>query len=101
MIEDKAVCSKPSTTYSRPAGVDKKIPTSVGVHYLYKSGKLEGGRRRATDPIWSLKVFGIEKAVSEPNEPVLYYSSDGPKRWFVREDLLVVPPGTELPRANV
>ena len=30
-------------------------------------------------------------------EPVLYYLKDGPKRGFVREELMIVPPGTELP----
>ena len=31
------------------------------------------------------------------DEPVLYCLQDGPKRGFVREELLVVPPTTELP----
>ena len=35
------------------------------------------------------------------NEPVLYYLHDGPKRGFVREELLVVPPDTVFPPANV
>ncbi|RMX48680.1 hypothetical protein pdam_00014318 [Pocillopora damicornis] len=29
-------------------------------------------------------------------EPVLYYLKDGPKRGFVREELQIGPPGTEL-----
>lgn len=71
----------------------------MGVCYLYQPGKLEGGRRRATDPIWSLKVFSIEKALSKSNAPVLYYLVDGPKCGIVREELLFVPPDTELPAA--
>ena len=39
-------------------------------------GKLEGGSRRATDPIWSLRVFNIEKVVTKPEEPILYYLYD-------------------------
>ena len=31
--------------------------------------------------------------------PVLYYLKDGPGRGFVREELMVVPRGTELPPA--
>ncbi|PFX12993.1 hypothetical protein AWC38_SpisGene22967 [Stylophora pistillata] len=58
---------------------------------------LEGGQRRATDPIWSLKVFNIEKALVNEKEPVLYYLKDGPKRGFFREELQIVPPKTELP----
>ena len=73
-IKDKTVPSKPSTPYSRPVGVnEKKLPPSVGVRYLYQPGELEGGRRHVTDPSWSLKVFSIEKAITKPNEPALYY----------------------------
>ena len=59
--------------------------------------ELEGGRRRATDPIWSLNVYEIEKIMIKPDAPVFYFLFDGPKRWFVREELLVVPPNIELP----
>ena len=97
-IKEKAVAAKPSTTYSRPVGErEKKLPSLVNVRYLYQPGELEGGVKRATDPIWSLKVHSIERSVSKPNEPVLYYLRDGPKRGFVREELLVVPPNTQLP----
>ena len=97
-IKEKAVAAKPSTTYSRPVGKrEKKLPSLVNVRYLYQPAELEGGVKRATDPIWSLKVHSIERYVTKPNEPVLYYLRDGPKRGFVREELLVVPPNTQLP----
>ena len=97
-IKEKAVAAKPSTTYSRPVGErEKKLPSLVNVRYLYQPGELEGGVKIATDPIWSLKVHSIERSVTKPNEPVLYYLRDGPKRSFVREELLVVPPNTQLP----
>ena len=88
-IKEKSVVAKPSTPYSRPVGVnEKKLPPLINVRYLYQPGELEGGStRRATDPIWSLKVYQ-----AKPNEPVVYYLSAGPKRGFVREELLVVPP---------
>ena len=38
----------------------------------------------ATDPIWSLKVYTIQKVVTKPDEPVVYYLFDGPKQGFVR-----------------
>ena len=44
------------------------------------AAKLEGGGRRATDPIWSLKVYKIQKVVTKPETPVVYYLLDGPKR---------------------
>jgi len=102
-IKEKAVYSKPSTPYLRPVGKNKKrkkLPILVNVRYLYQMGELEGGSKRATDPIWSLKVYNIEKSVTKPDEPVLYYLQDGPKRGSVREELLIVPPTTQLPPAN-
>ena len=97
-IKEKAVASQPSTKYLRPVGEsEKKLPSLVNVRYLYQPGELEGGVKRATDPIWSLKVYNIERSFTKPNQPVLYYLHDGPKRGFVREELLVVPPNTQLP----
>ena len=99
-IKEKSVSSKPSTKYNRPVGKnEKKLPPLVNVRYLYQPGELEGGTKRATDPIWSLKVYQIVENRTKPNEPVVYYLSDGPKRGFVREELLVVPPNTQLPPA--
>ena len=101
-IKDKAVYSKPSTPYSRPVGESEKIlPSFVQVRYLYQPGELEGGSKRATGPIWSLKVFNIERSFIKPHQPVLYYLRDGPKRGFVREELLVVPPNITLPLADL
>ena len=97
-IKEKSVYSKPATPYSRPVGVNEKKLTPQGnVRYLYQPGELEGGGKRATDPIWSLKVYNIEKVVTKPKEPVMYYLYDGPKRGFVREELMVVPSDTVLP----
>ena len=97
-IKEKNIVSKPSTPYSRPVGVnEKKLPPLINVRYLYQPGELEGGTKRATDPIWSLKVYQVVKNMTKPNEPVVYYLSDGRKRGFVREELLVVPPNTQLP----
>ena len=76
---------------------EKKLPPLINVRYLYQPGELEGGTKRGTDPIWSLKVYQVVKNMTKPNEPVVYYLSDGPKRGFVREELLVVPPNTQLP----
>jgi len=97
------VAQKPLSTVSgRPFGLDEqKFPSGVGVRYLYQPGELEGGRRRATDPVWSLEVYRLGRSVTKPDEPVLYYLLDGPQRGFVREELLVVPPDTELPLDGV
>jgi len=75
---------------------EKKLPSNVNVHFLYQAGELEGGTKRATDPIWSLKVYTLERVVTKPGELALYYLRDGPKQGFVPEELLVVPPNTQL-----
>ena len=101
-IKKKNVYAEPSTKYLRPVGEnEKKLPSIVLVRYLYQPGELEGGTKRATDPIWSLKVYNLERSFAKPKQPVLYYLHDGPKRGFVREELLVVPPDTTLPPANL
>jgi len=97
----KALNNEVTQLTGKKPGVDeKKLPPNVKTRYLYQPGELEGGTKRATDPIWSLKVYTLEKAVDKPGEPVLYYLHDGPKRGFVREELLIVPPNTQLPPAQ-
>ena len=84
-IKKKTVSANPSTPCLRPVGVnEKKLPSGSRVRYLYQPGELEGGRRRAIDPIWSLKVYEIEKIMIKPDAPVFIYLFDGPKRGFVR-----------------
>ena len=89
-IKEKAVYARASTSYSRPVGESEKLmPSLVQVRYLYQPGELEGGAKRATDPIWSLKVYSIERSFTKPLQPVLYYLRDGPKRGVVREEPLL------------
>ena len=97
-IKEGIVDAKSSTFYSRPVGKkEKRLDSSVNVRYPFAPGELEGGGKRAIDPNWSLKVFNILKSIANENEPVLYYLKHGPKRGFVREELMIVPRGTELP----
>ena len=88
---------KPSSVVpGNPVGLEEqKVPSGVGVRFLYQPGDLEGGRHRATDPVWSLTVHRLGGSVTKPGEPLLYYLQDGPQRGFVREEL-VVPPDTQL-----
>jgi len=100
-IKEKSVYERPLIPYTRPVGKNKKIlPSLVQVRYLYQPGELEGGVKRATDPIWSLKVYNIERSFTKPDQPVLYYLRDSPKRGLVREELLVVPPTHNYPQSN-
>ena len=101
MKPSKAIKNKTVEIKSSAPTKDKNeesLQSNVGVRYLYQPGELEGGgeRRRATDPIWSLDIYRIERTVMKPGEPILYYLNDI-KRGFVRQELLVVPPHTQLP----
>ena len=102
-IKAKTVAQKPSSVVpDRPVGLkEQRLSSGVGVRYLYQPGELEGGWHRATDPVWSLEVCRLGRSVTKPDEPVLYYLQDGPPRGFVREELLVVPPDTQLPPDGV
>ena len=104
-IKAKTLTQKPSSVVpGRPLGLkEQKVLLGVGVRYLYQPGELEGGRRRATDPVWSLEVYRLGRSVTKPDEPVLYYlqGDDAPQRGFVREELLAVPSGTQLPPDGV
>lgn len=86
---------------------EQQLPQDAMVRYLYYPGEQEGGTaRRATDPIWSVDIFNVEKRTSQfkmiegkkvTTGPTLYYLQDGPKRSFVRQELQVVPEDTQLP----
>ena len=96
-IRRKAVSARPAAPARRPVGFEEqKLPPGVGVRYLYQPGELEGSRRRATDPTWSLTVHRLERSVIKTGEPIVYYL-DVPPRGFVREELQVVPPDTKSP----
>ena len=62
---------------------------------------MKGGQRRATSPIWPVKVLNIEKSLVKKGEPILYYLKDGLKCGFVREELEIVPPRNELPPKGI
>ena len=79
-----------------------QIPGNVKLRYLYAPGELEGERRRATDPNWSLETYTIDSVVKTPGDPILYYLSEGaPTRGFVRQELMIVPNDTQLPPDRV
>ena len=60
------------------------------VRYLLEPGEAENDTvRRATDPIWSMRMYDIEY-VSKSEHGYYMYHLDGVIRNFVREELLVV-----------
>lgn len=95
-------CSKVFHSILKPCWCEwKKNPSNVKFSCLHQPGELEGGTNRATDPIWSSKVYKFERVVTKRNEPVFYYLHDGPKQGFIHKELLIVPPNTQLPPAHV
>jgi hypothetical protein len=97
-IKADRVEQKPSLPARRAVGLNEPIlGHDVLVRYLYAPGELEGGTRRATDPNWSLTIHVISNVVRQADQPALYHLVDGPERGFVREELLEIPIGTELP----
>ena len=93
-IKAMRVTQKPSLPTDRPVGLqEQKLPSSISVRYLYQPGELGGGRRHATDPVWSIEVCQLRRSVTKPGEPVLYYlDSDGPERGFVVRSFWWCPP---------
>ena len=90
----KEVSAEPFTPYLGPAGLkEKKLPSYVGVQYLYQPCELEGDYCSANDPVLSLEVDRIGRPVTRSGEPVLYHLQDG-LRNFTREELFVVPHDT-------
>ena len=81
----------------KPYPEEKVLPEDGLYRYLYQPGELEGGdRRRATDKIWSRNTFRLDRIVENLGQRVLYYLTDGPKRAFVREELMLIPENTEV-----
>src|SRR6218665_2524846 len=97
-IKAASVAQTPSLPAHRAVGIEEPLlPSSALVRYLYAPGELEGGCRRATDPVWSLTIHTVRDVIRKTAQPALYHLVDGPLRGFVREELLIVPTGTELP----
>jgi len=78
-IKAMQVAQKPSSVIAgRPIGLeDPLLPSSALVRYLYQPRELEGGRRRATDPVWSLTTHTVRNVVRRAGQPALYYLTEG------------------------
>ena len=66
-IKAKTLTQKPSSVFpGRPLGLkEQNLTSGVGVRYLYQPGELEGGRRRATEPVWTLEVYRLGRSVTK------------------------------------
>jgi len=72
-IKARSVAQKPSSTVpGRTIGLDEPLlPSDALVRYLYAFGELGGGRRRATDPMWSLTTRVVRNVVQRGGQPAL------------------------------
>ncbi len=97
-IKKKYIPEQPQRVSTQPLLGD------VTVRYLYEPGELEGGKRRATDPIWSVTTHKISTITRSENSkgisrrpPIYRLDSTAPQRGFTREQLQVIPDDTQLP----
>src|SRR5260364_250300 len=101
-IKMKQIISSSSKLRNGPMGFDEsKLSYNTLVRYLLEPGELEGGSKRSTDCNWSPQVYHIHESLVQKNQPILYWLEDDkgnrPKQSFVREELLIIHPNSELP----
>ena len=74
------------------------MPEDLSYCYLLQPREEHNDQhKRATDRIWSKKIYGLREVVSSSGNRVMYYLSIGPERAFVSEELILIPEDTELP----
>ena len=101
-IKLEKINASPSKPANRLVGfMEPRLQSMTSVRYLLEDNELEGGKRRATDPNWSNDIYYIKYSQVAKGQPVLYRLKKLPHRYFVREELLVVPEDSELPPTNI
>ena len=85
--------------FPRNASVSQPIlGSNVTIRYLYEPGELESGKKRATDPIWSVTAHKISTITRSTGRPAIYkLDSTAPQRGFTRQQLQIIPEDTQLP----
>ena len=77
---------------------EEVLPEDGAYRYLLQPGEEHDDQRcRATDRIWSKRIYILRKIAENPGNQVMYYLRDGPERAFVLEELMLIPEDTELP----
>ena len=66
-------------------------------YFLQASGEHDDQHKKATDRIWSKGTCKLSEVMSSPGNRVIYHLADGPKRAFVKGELMLIPEDTELP----
>ena len=106
-IKKKYINPNHQLTIGHDALLQPLIGRNVTVRYLYEPGELEGGTRRATDPIWSITTHTISSITRSQDSkgflyrPAIYkLDSTAPQRGFTYEQLQVIPEDTQSPNPN-
>ena len=74
------------------------LPEDGLYRYLLQPGEeFSDQRKRATDRIWSKKTYRLKEVINDAGNRVMYFLQDGPKRAFVKEELMLIPENTENP----
>ncbi|MEW8689194.1 MAG: hypothetical protein AB2556_25510, partial [Candidatus Thiodiazotropha sp.] len=63
---------------------EAKLPSGVGVRYLYRPGELERGAGERL-----IQYGPLGRAVTKPDESVVYYLQDGPQRGLCARNFLL------------
>ena len=101
-IKLEKINASPSKPANRLVGfMEPRLQSMTSVRYLLEDNELEGGKRRATDPNWSNDIYYVKYSQVAKGQPVLYRLKKLPHRYFVREELLVVPEDSEFPPTNI
>ena len=74
-------------------------PEEDGLYrYLLQPGAEHNDQQhRTTDRIWSKASYRLREIVENPGNRMMYYLLNGPVRFFVSEELMLIPEDTELP----
>ena len=74
------------------------LPEDGLYRYLLQPGEEHDNQhKRATDRIWSKKIYRLREIVENSGNRVMYCQKDGRERAFVKEELMLIPEDTELP----
>ena len=66
--------------------LEDTLPEDGLYHYLLQSGEEHDDQhKRATDRIWSKKIYRLSKVVYSPGNWVMYYLADELEKTFVKE----------------
>ena len=77
---------------------EDKLPEDGLYRYLLQPReKYDDQQCRATDSMWSKATYRLREIIEDSGNCVMYYLSDGPKRSFVSEELMLITEDTALP----